>query len=273
MSALSEQAINPIATLANVAKVLFASLLPKEPAINNSADNSSFRQQRSFVLSTLLPYHITGIKDISLRYAVRRDIAIERRRRLLKLRPPFQLYYKPPSVDKIGIAVEKLKNIKGVKSADDDLEAGDQPLTPEFVLRFVKLTPVDKVDIAVEKLKNAGLAESANRIDYLRSTDDMEEGDQPLTAESVMGFVDLMRRFRDLGEPMLGIFSQGTLAAEWHIADDKHLMIEPLDDKNASFAFIGPANKPGEKFRLNGRGSIEEVIGTLRKCDVDQWKK
>lgn len=138
---------------------------------------------------------------------------------------------------------------------------------------YDNLTSADKIDIAVKKLKNIGLVKNANRIDYLRSTDDMEEGDQPLTAESVMGFVALMDRFEDLGEPMLGIFSQGTLAAEWHIADDKHLMIESLDDKNASFAFIGPANKPGEKFRLNGRGSIEEVIGTLRKCGVERWKK
>ena len=72
---------------------------------------------------------------------------------------------------------------------------------------------------------------------------------------------------------MLGIFSEGILSAEWHIADDKHLMIEPLDDKNASFAFIGPANKLGEKFRLNGRGSIEEVIDTLRSHGVGRWQK
>lgn len=128
-------------------------------------------------------------------------------------------------------------------------------------------------DTAIKILRKRGFVKSANRIDYLRSTDDMEEGDQPLTVESVMGFVDLMYRFGDLGEPLLGFFSEGTLSAEWHIADNKHLMIEPLDDKNASFAFIGPTNKPGEKFRLNGRGSIEEVIDTLRKYGVDRWKK
>ena len=72
---------------------------------------------------------------------------------------------------------------------------------------------------------------------------------------------------------MLGLFSEGTLSVEWRIADDKHLLIEPLDDKNASFAFIGPTNKPEEKFRLNGRGAIEEVIATLRKYGVDEWKK
>ena len=213
MSALSEQAINPIAIeKAKAGKMLSESFLLKEPTINNSADNSSFLQQRSIVLSTPRPYS-TGKKGISLRSPVERGH------------------------------------------------------------RILESIATDKVDIAVEKLKNIGLVKSANRIGYLRSTDDLEEGDQPLTAESVMGFVELMYRFRDLGEPLLGFFSEGILSAEWRIADDKHLMIEPLDDKYASFAFIGPTNKPGEKFRLNGRGSIEEVIGTLRKCGVDRWKK
>ena len=138
---------------------------------------------------------------------------------------------------------------------------------------FSRPPAADKIDIAVEKLKKVGLAKSANRINYLRSTDDLEEGDQPLTAESVVGFAKLMYRFRDLGEPMLGLFSEGTLSVEWRIADDKHLLIEPLDDKNASFAFIGPANKPGEEFHLDDRGTIEEVINTLRIYGVDRWKE
>ena len=128
-------------------------------------------------------------------------------------------------------------------------------------------------DTAIKRLRKCEFVKSADYINYLRSTDDLEEGDKPLTAESVMGFAELMYHFRDLGEPMLGIFSEGTLSVEWRIADDKHLLIEPLDDKNASFAFIGPTNKPGEKFRLNGRGLIEEVIDTLRSNGVDGWKK
>lgn len=128
-------------------------------------------------------------------------------------------------------------------------------------------------DTAIKSLRKCGFVKSADYIKYLRSTDDQEEGDQPLTAESVMGFAELMYRFRDLGEPMLGIFSEGTLSVEWQIADDKHLLIEPLDDKNASFAFIGPTDKSGEELRLNGRGAIEEVIDSLRSHGVDGWKK
>ena len=228
MSLLSEQTIYPTAIEeAKATKVLSASLPQEELTINNSADSNSFPQQHSSVLSTLLPYHIAGIKNISLRYPVSRDIIIERSRRTLE----------------------------------------------STSARDYNLPSVDKIDIAVEKLKSIGLVKSADYINYLRSTDDLEEGDQPLTAESVMGFAELMRRFRDLGEPMLGLFSEGTLSVEWRIADDKHLLIEPLDDKNASFAFIGPVNKPREKLRLNGRGSIEEVIDALRSHGVDRWKK
>lgn len=215
-------------TATEEAEVFFASPLLKEPTVNNSADNSSFLQQQSFVLSTPSPYYTTGIKDISLRsrYAV---IIIEHVRRIVESRPTSTLH--------------------------DNLSSAD------------------KIDIAVEKLKNIGLVKSADYINYLRSTDDLEAGDQPLTAESVMGFAELMYRFRDLGEPMLGLFSEGTLSVEWRIADNKHLLIEPLDDKNASFAFIGPANKLGEEFHLDDRGTIEEVINTLRRYGVDRWKK
>ena len=195
--------------------------------LRETPHNSSSPQQHSSVLSTLLPYHITGIKNISLRYPVSRNVIIERSRRTLE----------------------------STSVRDDNLPSSD------------------KIDIAVEKLKTIGLVKSADYINYLRSTDDLEEGDKPLTAESVMGFAELMDRFRDLGKPMLGLFSEGTLSVEWRIADDKHLLIEPLDDKKASFAFIGPTNKSGEKFRLNGRGTIEEVIDTLQSHGVDGWKK
>ena len=124
---------------------------------------------------------------------------------------------------------------------------------------------------AIEGLKQCGFSESANCIDDLRLTNDLEEGDKPLTVESAMGFVALMRGFSGLGEPMLGLFSEGTLSAEWRIADNKHLLIEPLDNERAAFAFIGPS-KFGEKFRLNGRGTIAEVIDALRKHGVDQWR-
>jgi len=118
-----------------------------------------------------------------------------------------------------------------------------------------------------------GFNESAGEIEELRSIDDMEPGDEPLSFESVRGFVKLMDIFQDLGEPMLDRFSAGTLSAEWRIADDKHLLVEPLDGDNASFALIGPSPTAGaDRFRLNGRGKIADVVATLRNNQVDKWR-
>lgn len=120
-------------------------------------------------------------------------------------------------------------------------------------------------------LKQRGFGECVERLAYLRSTEDMEDDETPLLLESAKGFVELMNGFPYLGKPLLGLFWGGTLSVEWRIADNKHLAVEPLDGKNASFAFIGPSDQPDELFRLNGKGTIAEVISVLRAHGVDKW--
>ena len=124
----------------------------------------------------------------------------------------------------------------------------------------------------IASLKHQGFGKCAERLAYLQSADDLEKDDKPLTLESVQGFVKLVGAFRDLGEPLLGLFSEGTLSVEWRIADDKHLLIEPLDSEHASFAFIGPSTRRGNRFRLNGRGTIADIINTLRIQGINQWR-
>lgn len=133
-----------------------------------------------------------------------------------------------------------------------------------------ELTSFEELMVA---LKTRGFNESAEEIEGLRSTDDMESDDKPLSFESVRGIIKLMDIFKDLGEPMLGRFSEGTLYAEWRIADDKHLLVELLDGDDASFALIGPSLTPGAgRLRLNGRNKIADVIATLRNNQVDKWR-
>lgn len=121
-------------------------------------------------------------------------------------------------------------------------------------------------------LENLGFRKCAERIKYLRSDDAIEDGDEPFSLASAQGFVKLMEDFQDLGEPLLGLFSQGTLGVEWRVANDKHLLVEPFDSESACFALIGPSTEREKRFRLNGRGSITDVIKTLRKEGVDQWQ-
>lgn len=125
----------------------------------------------------------------------------------------------------------------------------------------------------MDALQMRGFNESVEEIEALRSADDLEPGDKPLLLESVRGFVNLMDAFHDLGEPMVGRFSAGTLSVEWRIADDKLLLVEPLDSGNASFALIGPSLTPGaDEFRLNGRGKIADVVDAMRNNQVDKWR-
>ncbi len=132
----------------------------------------------------------------------------------------------------------------------------------------------DNIEEITERIDRMGYPDCSERIDFLNNTDDTEEGELPLSLESAKGFLLFFTRFSDLGEPVLGLFPEGTLSAGWRIADNKHLLIEPLDSQNASFALIGPSDKGSdEKFRLNGRGKIAEVIKTLRRQGVDQWRK
>jgi len=126
-------------------------------------------------------------------------------------------------------------------------------------------------DELFRSLKQLGFGECIARLVYLRSTEDLEDDETPLSLESARGFVALMNGFPDLGKPLLGLFWGRTLSVSWRIADNKHLAVEPWDAENASFVLIGPAAQPGEEFRANGKGTIAEVISALRAHGVDKW--
>lgn len=127
--------------------------------------------------------------------------------------------------------------------------------------------------IIINRLKSLGFSKSAERLSFLHNYDVSEEDKDPLSLESAQGFLSFITRFSYLKEPKLGLFSGGTLSVSWKIADNKHLLVEPLDDKNASYAFIGPSSSTyDKKFRQNGRGAISDVVSALESLDVDKWR-
>jgi len=135
-------------------------------------------------------------------------------------------------------------------------------------------TELASFDDLMVALQTKGFNESAARLAYLHSSEDMEEGDAPLSLESVRGFVNFINDFQDLGrEPLLGLAPSGDLSVEWRIADNKHLGVWPLDSGYVHFAFIGPSGKLGERAHLSGEGTIAKVISILREHGVDQWAK
>lgn len=124
----------------------------------------------------------------------------------------------------------------------------------------------------IEYLKLHELARTAQRIAFLCGADDLEEGDEPLSIESVKGFVAFIRRFADLGEPLLGLSPQGFLGSTWRIADDKCLYIQFLNANEAIFSSVSPGDESGHVFRMNGRGSLPDILQTLYAKGFDKWR-
>ncbi len=150
---------------------------------------------------------------------------------------------------------------------DSHNHAIDRVINPRMkIIEYMQWNPI------LTRLEEKGFKNNAARIKELMGLQDFEEGEQPLSFESTRGFQEFVFEFPVLGEPVLGIFPEGTLSAGWRIADNKHLVIEFLDSNIVSFALIGPDdNASDKKFRLNGRGDRKKIIKILSKNGVEKW--
>ncbi len=137
---------------------------------------------------------------------------------------------------------------------------------------FKKIYENTMWDLILSRLEEKGFRKNAARIKELIEFQGFEEGEQPLSLESAQGFQEFICEFCALGEPILGLFPEGTLSAGWRIADNKHLIMDFLDSNIVSFALIGPdGNAADKKFRLNGRGNQKKIIKILAKNGVEEW--
>ncbi len=135
------------------------------------------------------------------------------------------------------------------------------------------------VDDVTRRLTEFGYPRCAARVEFLRDCDDFEAGEAPLSLESARAFVSFASEtgfrndFRYLGEPLLGLSSNGVLGATWRIANDRHLYIQFHSSHSISFAMTGPdPAPPGDgRAHFNGRGARADVIKTLRAHGVTKW--
>ena len=126
----------------------------------------------------------------------------------------------------------------------------------------------------IHRLKEDGFKRSAKRIEELLTLDDddFEEGEERLSLASAQDFVELMTKFRELGEPSLGLFSKGTLSATWRFAKNKQLLIELLGRNQAVFTMISPDESAVDgEFVLNGHGTWKQTIETFCGLGVGKW--
>ena len=122
-----------------------------------------------------------------------------------------------------------------------------------------------------ESLRIIGFHATADRLNYLSDLEDFEEGEKPLSLKSAQNFQKFIKKFVFLNDPLLGIFPEGTLSASWQLSDN-HILFEFFNDGKVSFAMIlSGLHKSKEKFRLNGRGTREDVLQWLQDSEVTEW--
>ncbi|MCY3973315.1 MAG: hypothetical protein OXF52_03840 [Candidatus Dadabacteria bacterium] len=132
------------------------------------------------------------------------------------------------------------------------------------------LSRPETIEEVIRNLRHFGHDRYADRIDFLHKYDDFDDGEKPLSFESAITFLSFITNeifsseFKNLGEPLIGLFSEGTLSAEWKLKN-RHLLIEFHADDVASFAMID-----GEA-RLNGRNCSRCIVSTLMSQSVPEW--
>lgn len=113
-------------------------------------------------------------------------------------------------------------------------------------------------------------AKIKKRIDYLESCDIFDEGEKPMTPESKKAFFEYITKFlylmRKRGEPVIGLFNDGAISAEWRHINDQSVLITFINIDLISFSviFSDPVTQK-KSISINGAGDCAKVIAVLKK--------
>lgn len=149
----------------------------------------------------------------------------------------------------------------------------EQPDTaPSALIRWAhELEACEEIEEVIALLRLADFEKAADRIAILHATT-IEDDELPPDIESLKNLAKFVKANPDLGELRIGLAPDGTLTGEWRYADDKHIAIQFLSsDNEVVFAAIGPAPRQGARRRLNGTGSLSEIIAQLEAFGLRNW--
>ena len=88
-------------------------------------------------------------------------------------------------------------------------------------------------------LTEQGYPNLAQRIAYFASDEDLEEGDMPVTLESVLGFWEFFQEVESDGRRGLTCSSEGWLCGSWDFPDARGVTLWFLDSQYVMFAAKG----------------------------------
>lgn len=120
----------------------------------------------------------------------------------------------------------------------------------------------------LRRLRKAGEREVADRIEYLASEKNAEDGgDIPATA-SIASFVKFYLDNSDLGSPFLGVTPNGELQAVWMLSDQRRFVAEFLDDDIVKYVYRRSGSMHSSKLFTLGQQPLNKIRGLLKNISI-----
>ena len=119
-------------------------------------------------------------------------------------------------------------------------------------------------------LAEGGREDLARRIAYFASAEDLEEGDAPITVESVLGFWEFFSAVHSDTRVEMGCSAEGQICADWRFEDERGVAIWFLDSQRVRFA---ATYAPGKWVKIDGgnAGGLEAVAKKLVEVGLFTW--
>ena len=103
-------------------------------------------------------------------------------------------------------------------------------------LSKMEIDNIPSVDAARDVLCAWGRNDLADRIGYFASDEDLEDGDVPVTLESVLGFLAFFAEVESTGKLDLACSPEGWICAVWRFSDPRRATLWFLDRDNVMYA-------------------------------------
>lgn len=122
-------------------------------------------------------------------------------------------------------------------------------------------------------LTEGGHPDLARRIAYFASAEDLEDGDAPVTPESVLGFWEFFRAVESDTRVEIGCSIEGRICADWRFDDERIVAIWFLDCEKARFA---ARDSNGQWVRLDAGGNaglLVDLAPKLVEAGLFKWRQ
>ena len=128
----------------------------------------------------------------------------------------------------------------------------------------------DRVDLQglslrllLRRLRKDGESKTADRLVYLTSSENADDGGDIPEISSVNSFVNFYLQNKDLGKPLLGVTHNAELQAIWELPDKCRLVMEFQEDEIVRYVYRRTGNLNISNFFTLGRQPCRKIRGIL----------